>query len=576
MKISKNKVFLFLIVVLAFTLRIIAAHHIHVSTDEMIYSIMPLNIISAGRLGTIEQSPLAFYLADIGYNIFGGISAINVRLHAIIFGTLAVVVIYLICKELWSKKVGLISSFLFATSGYAISFNYETDMMAYFFSILAIYFFIKYLKTKKNLFLYATAIAMGLGILAKTPVAFFIPIFVLIFLYKTFKDKAIKDKKVIKGAVIAIVLGILVLMPVVSYNYLTYQESGLTDYYVATFLGIGKSLHEGSNLVNQPWAYSKLKSVTKELLVRFIKIDFILLIFGILGAMIAFKSEKLAVTLMVLTVILFHIRVAGQTASDSHYLWHLVILSIFAGLAVTKISYYVKNKFKFKNLIFVVMVVAVISIFLVMEGIIEQREESITLNLRDYVREEISENAVVVIDVRIYSGIHAWVFNDKHYIESMSVKRLIKQIVESSEEKFETDLYYIECGEGTNCGWKPEDFARIYDVAEDISKDFREKLNKVKEIRAGHNFNIYKGKILMTESSYETIDKTHKFWFHPVGWKFPEIAEDNYTPIGIGKFVNFMGFVFLWMDVVLALLVIPFVLWLGFHKKKSRVHNFFK
>ena len=52
-------------------LRVVAASYLDVDTDEMVYSIIPLNIISAGRLGTVEQSPLYFYLADVVY-IFGG------------------------------------------------------------------------------------------------------------------------------------------------------------------------------------------------------------------------------------------------------------------------------------------------------------------------------------------------------------------------------------------------------------------------------------------------------------------------------------------------------------------------
>ena len=98
MKITKTNFILLMIFLLAFVLRIIAAYHTDVGTDEMIYSIIPLNIISAQRLGTIEQSPLFFYLTDLGYMISGGITSVSVRLTAIVFGSLAVLVVYLLSK----------------------------------------------------------------------------------------------------------------------------------------------------------------------------------------------------------------------------------------------------------------------------------------------------------------------------------------------------------------------------------------------------------------------------------------------------------------------------------------------
>ena len=53
MKVTKTLIFLVIIFILAFVIRIYAANNTDVSTDEMIYSIIPLNIISADRLGTI-------------------------------------------------------------------------------------------------------------------------------------------------------------------------------------------------------------------------------------------------------------------------------------------------------------------------------------------------------------------------------------------------------------------------------------------------------------------------------------------------------------------------------------------
>ena len=117
MKIKKNGLILLFIFCLGLILRIISANNVDISPDDMVYSLIPLNIISAGRLGTVEQSPLYFYLNDLGYKLFGGITPISTRLPSIIFGSLSILVIYLLAVELFKKKeVGLIAAFFFAVS----------------------------------------------------------------------------------------------------------------------------------------------------------------------------------------------------------------------------------------------------------------------------------------------------------------------------------------------------------------------------------------------------------------------------------------------------------------------------
>src|SRR3989344_7997795 len=151
MKIKKTALILLLIFVLALALRIFAAMQVDVSTDEMIYSLIPLNIISAGRLGTVEQSPLYFYLADVGYSIMNGLSPVAARLPSIVFGSLAVFLVYLLSVELFkSERVGLISAFHWALSGYALQYNIEMDMIAFFFALLSIFFFLRALKTERK------------------------------------------------------------------------------------------------------------------------------------------------------------------------------------------------------------------------------------------------------------------------------------------------------------------------------------------------------------------------------------------------------------------------------------------
>ncbi|MBS3139320.1 glycosyltransferase family 39 protein, partial [Candidatus Woesearchaeota archaeon] len=162
MKLTKTAAMLGFIVLLALVLRIIAANYVNVSTDEMIYSILPLNIMSAGRLGTVEQSPLAFYLNDFSYMIFGGISPISIRLPGILFGAASVVLIFLLSLQLVKDKTAAYgAALLFTFSGYALINNVEMDMAAFFFALLSIYFFIRSLDDSWYLYLASVSLALG-------------------------------------------------------------------------------------------------------------------------------------------------------------------------------------------------------------------------------------------------------------------------------------------------------------------------------------------------------------------------------------------------------------------------------
>lgn len=583
MKITKTSVYLVIILIIALVLRLIAAHHTHVSTDEMIYSIIPFNIISSGQLGTIEQSPLFFYLTDLGYRFFSGITAISVRFFSVIFGSLAVLVVYLFSREIWyDKKAGLLAGLLFALSGYTLLNNTEMDMIAFFFSLLSMLFFIYYLKRNTNRHFYFSVVFLILAVLVKNIVLLFFPAYALIFLIyfknKNYFDHQKLTKKITKILLVGIILSLILISPILIYNYFTYQELGTTDYYFSQMLGIGETVHLG--LEGKPWELQKVFSIFKLMFLTFLKTDTFILFGGLLGIFLFFRkndkhnnlvASRSAVYLLILSTVFLFGYLMGQTGSSSHYLWIPLVLSIFAGGCWVRIAEKFKSLFKFKSkfFIFLIIFIAVLISIFIMQDLVNSRKESITLSLRDYVHENIPDDAVVVIDPRIYRGIHAWVFNDKHYLDGTNFASLVQQLTDLDGIIKEVPVFYVECVEGTYCGWKPEDFERIYDAGEEISLFFKERTELVKEIRAGHNFNVYQGSLELPTGAYEVIDKSHQFWFYPVGWKYPEQAVDYYETEGFGKVIEKIGFILLWLNVILALLTIPFVLYLGLRKERN-------
>ncbi|MDP3640716.1 MAG: glycosyltransferase family 39 protein [Nanoarchaeota archaeon] len=572
MRLTKTTLFVLLLVLLAFFLRLFSAQEMEIGTDEMIYSVIPLNIISAGRLSTVEQAPVYFYLVDIGYKLFGGMSLITSRLPSVVFGALAVIVIFLIALELFAnKKAALWSAFFSAISGYAIRWNQEMDTTAFFFALLSVYFFIRALKGNSKQ-LYLATIFLALGVLVKPVVLLLVPAFALVYLmygytqqkgvlYKK-ENKLFLEKKGLTLIFSCILLSVIVVSPVLVYNVFVYKEKGFTDYYFSVFADVGNSpIYQGQEA--ESWSSARLLGVGREVVRNLFHLDAPLLFLGLLGIFFGWRKEKYGTAFLLLSLIPLWAYIGGMMGGANHFVWIPFVLAIFSGYGVVKLGELFSQKFSFRYFIPVVILVALISLFFVLQDISGRRDTSIAITLRDYARENFPDDAIVVLDPRIYRGIFAWAFPDKHYLEGTYFPELVNNIDQLPGGKISLPLYYVECGPGTNCGWKPEDFQRIYNTGEELSSFFRSNTEKIAEIKAIDTFIVYQGTLSAPLSIYEPIDRTHQFWYTPVGWKYSETAIDTYTPRTLfDKLLNGFGFFILYADVLLALLSLLLVFFL--------------
>ena len=619
MKIPKTVLYVSLIVLLGFALRTISAYYVDIGSDEIIYSLIPYNIISAGRLSTIEQAPLYFYLVDIGYKIEGGISPLSTRWPSIVFGALASIVLFLVSLELFqNKKAAYLSAFLFAVSGYAIRWNQEMDMTAYFFSVLSVYFFIVVLRgvptreettrgeMAKPYFIYLTAGFLALATLAKPIVLLFLPAYALVGLihrgrarrWRTQQDRDSR-KSIGKTLLLAGLIMLLVVMPVLVYNYLLYKEKGMTDYYFTVLAGVGSSgVYAGQEAT--PWSFTNFLRISKQILfVRMWRYDALILVVGFLGLGFAWKKEKYGTALLLLTMLFLLFYLAGKMGSPTHYVWIPLILSIFAGYGLVrmyewtykwmyeymyeyvtpgitsrtttmittrftpKIALKIVQKIRFRYVLALVVLLLSLNTASVMKEITPLQKSSIQHVLQEYATENIPAEAIVVLDPRIYRGIYAWAFYNQHYLEGIYFPELTQNLNSLPGLKQEIPLYYIECGPGKYCGWKPEDFQRIYGFGEQLSSLFQKNMKKIGELKAIDQFIIYQGSLSASPAVYEMVDRTHSHWYTPIGWKYPELAIDTYTPKTLwDKMLNYVGFLILYADVAIALLSLPLVFFL--------------
>lgn len=148
------------------------------------------------------KSPVYSYLTIPSVAIFG-LTIEAVRLPAAILGILAVLVVYLLGKELFGKKVAFWSAFLLAISPWHIQISrtaFEANAGILFFS-LGFLFFVKWLKNGK--FLIWAALFWGLTFYTYDAYKFFMVIFILSLLF-FYRQKIFKNLNIFPGVILLI------------------------------------------------------------------------------------------------------------------------------------------------------------------------------------------------------------------------------------------------------------------------------------------------------------------------------------------------------------------------------------
>jgi 4-amino-4-deoxy-L-arabinose transferase-like glycosyltransferase len=159
----------------------------------------------------------SLYIYSISFvQLFTGHNDLAARLPAAIYGTLTVLIFFLIIKNLFSNKIwGLIGAFLFSLSPWLIHYSrtgFEVSGML-FVILLGIYFWIKFIQLKKDSFLFLSIISFALSIYFYSTAKlflFFVFIILGILWFKTLNSLSLKTK------IIAILIVFVFCLPFIS------------------------------------------------------------------------------------------------------------------------------------------------------------------------------------------------------------------------------------------------------------------------------------------------------------------------------------------------------------------------
>ena len=169
-----------------------------------------------------DHPPLIFLIQHIFFLIFGS-NIFAARLPVALAGIGSVILIYLICQEIFNRKIGQLSALFLAVSTFFIWASRVNFLegVEIFFILLPILFYFKALKNEKLFWLFG--LFLGLSFLTKYTTFFLLPVFLAYtFFYK-------RQLFINKKFVLSLIIALFVFTPVIFYNLMVYKARGHFD-----------------------------------------------------------------------------------------------------------------------------------------------------------------------------------------------------------------------------------------------------------------------------------------------------------------------------------------------------------
>jgi hypothetical protein len=165
--------------------------------------------------GFLENPPLIGLMGYIS-SLLGG-SFFWIKFWPALLGVLTIIVTAGIVKELGGKLfAGVIAALGILFTGYMrIHFLFQPNSLEIFFWTLGCYFFLRFINTRQNQYLYLLSIALALGWWSKYSVLFFITAILLSLLLTPYKKLILH-----KHFWLALLLGIVLILPNIIWQYM--------------------------------------------------------------------------------------------------------------------------------------------------------------------------------------------------------------------------------------------------------------------------------------------------------------------------------------------------------------------
>lgn len=610
--IKRKTIILIMIFILAFILRLIAAINLSVSADDMHHVTNAINFLYAGKLITYDQSSGLWYaLTSVIYNILGT-TQLSSRMVALIFGSLSVLVIYLLTKEFFNEKIALLASFLLAIAPFHILNTMpEQDVMAMFFALTGMLFFIKSFKTNKKIFYIISGIFIGLAVYTKVYPLLFVPSLLLFFIYSKKKEKKkIISKYNAKRILIFLLVIFIFTLPALTHNYLLYKYKGFMDLQFTRTLGLGKNIstkfyswdhqfdakNDWKGLILGHSQHSASLNPTIFVTANFIRlgdpINFYLGIIGIILILLYRKEYRKYLIFLLLNILFIFPFLASVIILPKHYLFLELFLIPTSALALNNICNKISNKVKFIPLIMLFILSLILLGLAYIPNVYNPDMHSFygkshIAQMIEFKEKNILPNALIVADSRIYRGRINWVFQGRSYLEASDFVSLLAKKNELPGKDISVDIYFFECIKD-DCGWgtikdQPDFnttmeaivqlFQKSGTLVETISEPLEEK--PYYPILIGERddiINVYHGKMNLRDSVISIANQPKNWFLYDIGYEPIENQFDYYKSEGffdvlLDKIAHFV----VWIAVITAFLSPIYII--HFLRKDETINN---
>ncbi|MBU3913369.1 MAG: glycosyltransferase family 39 protein [Nanoarchaeota archaeon] len=568
-----SRKYLLVILLIGIVLRFFVARNMPPVADEMVHGTHAIGFINLNALSSMTQCPIWFFLTDLSYKIFN-VTLFSARFLSFFYGGLTIILVFLISSLLFNKKIALISSFLLAVSAFQISWvAVYMDQAMMFFILFAAYFFIKEYQTKKQISILAS-LFLGIALLIKIIAGVFSIIFAFfmtLILYKNYKTDKVAFKKNLARVIISAVIIILLFLPVLSYNYFLYKEKGIVDLPFSMYFNINQTFYQGAGLAHETGfnlgsAPNSIKAVIIDYL---LKNDPLILLLGICGIFLAFrlfKEKRFFLWFLISLIILPLVIIAVSILLPTHYTSFMPLFSIFGGISLARLSEFLGKGFRHKSILLILMLIILIFTFSVIWENLSSR--SAVGKMREFTISSVDSNTLIVVDSRIYRGTIAWMFNDKHYVESSLLPAVIQASQDLPGNPSNIHTLFIECVPD-DCGWgsikDQPDFNKstedIISFFENIStkQDITGGGGRGYEIKNAPYFTVYDTHLALNPAVLSQVDQTHEFFFYPVRrYLSPARAFDYYeVNSGFDSLLNLTAHASLYFSILFAIASVP-------------------
>ncbi len=159
-----------------------------------------------------DKPPLHYYFMMMGYTIFG-VNEFGARFFSSVFGVLTILITFFYTRKFLGSRQALLTSVILLSSlHFLMEFHLAVpDPYLIFFLTLAYFSFFDYYQYRKKISLLILYLAIGLGTLAKGPVAIALPgmvFFVFLILRKGKQWTLIKSYKPLWGALLVLAINL--------------------------------------------------------------------------------------------------------------------------------------------------------------------------------------------------------------------------------------------------------------------------------------------------------------------------------------------------------------------------------